>query len=338
MDNKTTFASLGKVEAIRQLFENTPYKAFEEPCFFEAGAKAAVTTASKCFLEGIDFDLVYFPLKHLGYKCVIAATAELYAVMSHPRTLSVCLGISAKLDYDSISELWKGIVSAASEHGYKQVSLDLQPSRNGLCISVSATGECYHLTCARRSKAKSKDLVCVTGSLGAAYMGLQLLEKEKIRFNAGSVKAESLEQNKMLVAAYLQPELSSGIVTQLEEAELYPSYGYVVSKGLADAMLRLSRDSGLGVKVYADKIPFEGNTFSVGKELNADPVSAAMNGGDDYRILFTVPILKLDLLRHDFQTFDIIGFLAQPEVGQVLVTPDGVEFPVKAQGYLTSAL
>ena len=333
MAEQQTFASLGKMEAIRQLFEGSGYKPFEGPLHFVPAAKSAVCTASRCFLEGVDFNLVYFPLKHLGYKSVLAATAELFASMAHPRTLQICLGVSAKLDYEQVKLLWSGVLSAAREYGYSRLSLDLQPSRNGLSISVTAVGETLSLTQARRSKAKSMDLICVSGALGAAYMGFQVLEREKVRFDAGARTSDALEQYKMLVGSYLKPELSSGVVSALEEAEIYPSYGYAVSHGLSDALLRLSRDSALGAKVYADKLPFEGNTFSLGEEMDIDPVSAAMNGGDDFRLLFTIPILQMEKFHKNFPTFDIIGHLALPEAGTVLVTPDGVELPVKAQGW-----
>lgn len=330
---KDTFASLGKIEAIRRLYEGTGFKAFDEPLEFRAAAHSLIVSASTTLLEGVDFDLVYFPYKHLGYKAVVAVCAELYAALAHPRTLSVRLGVSAKLDYEQIAELWQGVVAAAKEHGLRSISLDLQPSRNGLSVSVSATGETADITARRRPEAKSKDLICVSGPLGAAYLGLQVLEREKVRFESGASKSEALEKYRMLVGAYLKPELSSKVVYALEETEIYPSYGYCVRHGLADAVIRLTRDSGLGAKIYADKIPFEGNTFALGEELDIDPVSAAMNGGEDYRLLFTVPILKLEQFRKDFQTFDIIGHLSQPEVGAVLVTPDGVELPLKAQGW-----
>lgn len=328
-----TFSELGRVEAIRQLFEGTPYKPFEEPLYLEAKPRDCVTTATKLLSEGVDFNLVYFPLKHLGFKSVVEVTGELYAVMSTPSTLSVVLGVSSKLDFEQISELWSGIVSAAKQYGYKSLSLDLQPSQNGLFISVAASGVTSHLTCTRRPKAQSKDLICVSGPLGAAYLGLQVLEKEKVKFDAGVSGKELLEQYKMLVAACLKPELRPQTPAQLEDAEIYPSHGYFVSRGLADAILRLQRDSSLGAKIYADKIPFEGGSFQLGREFDIDPVSAAMNGGDDCRLLFTIPILQLEKFRKDFQTFDIIGHLALPEVGAVLVTPDGVELPLSAQGW-----
>lgn len=318
-----TFAELGRIEAIRELFDGTGYEPFAEPLWFEAQGGDCITTAAKTLLEGIDFDLVYFPLKHLGYKSVIAVVGELYAVMAHPQTLSISLGISAKLDFEQIKELWSGVISAAKEHGFKSVALELQPSKNGLCINVSATGSHSRLSSVRRPKAQSKDLICVSGRLGAAFLGQQVLEH----------RSDQLERYKMMLAEYLKPEISPNIVTNLEDGEIYPSHGYFVTKGLSDAVLRLCRDSGLGAKIYADKIPFEAGSFALGKDLDIDPVSAAMNGGDDYKILFTVPILKLEKFRKDFQTFDIIGHLAQPEVGAVLVTPEGLEFPVSAQGW-----
>ena len=329
-----TFSDLGRVEAIAKLYEGTPYKPFESGRF-ETSGKSYVTTHSRTFIEGIDFDLVYFPLKHLGYKCVTAVTGELYADFSHPRTLDLRLGISSKLDFKHIKEVWEGAVAAAKEHGYKKVSLDLLPSPNGLTVSVSAAGETSLLMEKRRPAAKSMDLICVSDNLGAAFMGFQVLEREKKAFEkSGDAKAQpKLDDYKHLVSAYLKPQINPQTVKLMEDAEIMPSHGYLVTRGLADAVRRLVRDSGLGAKIYVDKLPFAGKTFDLGKELNIDPMSAALNGGEDYRLLFTIPIGKHDKFRHDFQTFDIIGHIAKPEVGAVVVTPDGVELPIKAQGW-----
>ena len=293
------FSDIGRVEALARLYEGTPFHPAEN-LQFETDGKASVASASRMLLEGIDFNLVYFPLKHLGYKAVIAVTGELYAALARPRLLSVRLGLSAKLDLAQVREIWTGIVAAAKEHGYGNVDLDLGPSQNGLSISVSAVGETAFLTSKSRPRPQSKDLLCVSGNLGGAFFGLQVL---------------------------------AGIVAQLEETEIFPSSACLVTRGLADAVKRIARATGLGAKVYADKIPFEGNSFDLGRELDIDPVSAAMNGGEDYRLLLAVPILKLEKFRHDFQTFDIIGHLALPEAGTVLVSPDGLEHPLKAQGW-----
>ena len=328
------FSDLGRVEAIARLYEGTPYKPFEENSF-ETSGKSQILTKARTFIEGIDFDLTYFPLKHLGYKCVTAVTGELYASFSHPRALEIRLGISAKLDFKHIKEFWKGAVTAAKEHGYTSLGLDLTPSPNGLTASVSAVGETTLLMSKRRPAAKSMDLICISDNLGAAFMGFQVLEREKKAFQeSGDHKAQpKLDDYKNLVGAYLKPQINPQIIKQLEDAEIVPSHGYLVTRGLADAVKRLVRDSGLGAKVYVDKLPFAGKTFELGKEMNIDPMSAALNGGEDYRLLFTIPIGKHDKFRHDFQTFDVIGHLAKPEVGAAVVTPDGVELPMKAQGW-----
>lgn len=328
MENKT-FAEIGRVTAITELFEGTGYKPFGEPLFAEA--HGYVTTSTKVLLEGIDFNLVYFPLKHLGYKSVIEAAGELYAVLSKPQTLSVVLGVSAKLDFEQIRELWSGIVAAACEHGFGSVSLDLQPSLNGLCITVAATGT--EPADIKRSKAQSKDLICVSGSLGAAYLGQRLLEDERGNYDRGRLVRDRLEKNRMLVSAYLKPELDIDLQARMTASGVAPSYGYFINRGLSDAILRLQRDSGLGAKIYADKIPFEGNSISVAKELDVDPVSAAMNGGDDCRLLYVIPIMQLENFRKEFPTFDIIGHIALPEAGATLVTPDGLELSLSAQGW-----
>lgn len=319
-----TFARLGRVEAIRQLFEGSGYAPFGEPLRFEAKAGDTAVSASRVLLEGMDFNLEYFPLKHLGYKAVIAVTGELYAALAHPVSLSVTLGVSAKLDYEQIKELWSGVVTAAKEHGYKSLSLSLQASKNGLCICLAAQGAASQFTLKRCPKPHSKDLIAVSGSLGAAYLGQQVLEH----------RPKQLENYKMMLAAYLKPELGSQTLAQFEDEEIYPSAACLVSYGLSDALKRISRATGLGAKVYADKIPFEGNSFALGKDLDIDPVSCAMNGGDDFRLLLCIPILKFEKFRRDFQTFDIIGHLALPEAGTVLVTPDGLEHPVSAQGWV----
>lgn len=328
------FSDIGKVEAIERLYEGTAFKAWDKTSF-ETDGRAQVCAASRLFLEGVDFDLVYYPLKHLGYKCVTAVTGEIYAAFSHPRSLSARLGVSAKLDFSQVKELWEGMTVAAREHGYSHVDLDLSPSRNGLTVSVSATGEASKATISLRPKLKSMDLICVCGSLGAAFLGLTLLEKGRKSFDNEGIQPD-LEKNKMIIGDYLKPEINPATVSQMEDSGIYPCCGYLVTHGLADSLKRLVRDTGLGAKVYANMIPFEGNSFDLGKELDIDPISAAMNGGEDYRLLFVVPILQMEKFRHDFQTFDIIGHLAQSDVGAVLVSPDGIEHPVSAPGWPTS--
>lgn len=334
MDEDRTFSSLGKIAAIDALYEDTPYKPLASDWFFSP-EKEYVYSSSRLFLEGVDFDLVYFPLKHLGYKCTVAVTGELYAKMASPKTLSVVIGVSAKLDFKQIKSLWEGIVTAAKEHGYINMALDLVPSKNGLSISVSATGVESSETVSKRQDAKSKDLICLSGSVGGAFLGMQVLEKEKKAFLGSQDKSRQpdLEQYRMMIASYLKPEINPSTVSLLESSGFVPSHGYLVKRGLADALRQLVRDSGLGAKIYAERIPFEGNSVSLSKDFGYDPISAAMNGGEDYTLLYVIPILQAEKFRRDFQTFEIIGHMAKSDVGAVLVTPEGVELPVTAQGW-----
>jgi len=313
---KKNFSDIGKVEAIRQLFEISPFKQKDGTAFLSGEKGGVVRTASRLWLEGIDFDLTYFPLKHLGYKCVVGTVGELYASLARPQSISVRLGISAKLDLPQVTELWNGICAAAEEHHISRADLDLIPSRNGLTISIVVTGLTSPEVSENRKSANSKDLICISGNVGGAFLGMSLLEAEKRKFE----KAGDLTG-------------TPDIVSELSDSDIIPSYGYLADRGLADMAKRLNRDSGLGVKLYSNQIPFEGNSFEAGKKLNIDPVAAAMNGGDDFRIVYVVPISKYETFRHDFQTFSIIGHLAKPEVGTVVVTPEGAELPLHAQGW-----
>lgn len=332
---KKNFSDIGKIEAIKLLFEESPFKQADGTSYLCGEKGGVIRTASKLWLEGIDFDLTYFPLKHLGYKSVVGTVGDIYASLARPQSISVRLGISAKLDLPQVSELWNGICTAAEEHHIKRADLDLVPSRNGLTISIVISGITSSEVAENRKSASSKDLICISGNVGASFLGMSLLEQEKKKFEkAGELTGQpDLEKYKMLVASYLKPEIDPDIVSQLGDSGIIPPYGYLVNRGLADAARRLNRDSGLGVKLYTDKIPFEGNSFEAGKKLNIDPVSAALKGGDDYRLMFVIPMSAYETFRHDFQTFSIIGHLAQTEVGTVLVTHEGVELPVHAQGW-----
>ena len=334
MENKN-FSDIGKIEAIRLLFEESHFKQADGTSYLCGEKGSVVRTASRIWLEGIDFDLTYFPLKHLGYKCVVGTVGELYASLARPQAISVRLGISAKLDLPQVSELWDGICTAAEEHHISRADLDLVPSRNGLTISIVISGITSPETAENRKSASSKDLICISGNVGASFLGMSLLEREKRKFEkAGELTGQpDIERYKMLVASYLKPEIDANIVSQLGDSGIIPSYGYLVNRGLADVAKRLQRDSGLSVKLYTDKIPFEGNSFEAGKRLNIDPVSAALNGGDDFKLLYVIPMSAYETFRHDFQTFSIIGHMAKPDVGAVLVTPEGAELPVHAQGW-----
>lgn len=316
-----SFKELGTFGAIRKLYENSGYNISDSP-YFESGAGYCIT-ASCLMLEGVDFDLTYFPLKHLGYKAVQKVTGELFSNLASPRVMKVIMGVSSKLDYPQIAEIWEGIHTTAREFGYRDVALDLVPSLTGLSISICATGEDTKENAAARPIAKSMDLICISNNVGAAFLGEQILRK------GGSLGEKErgvlLEKYRQLVGAYLHPELSPDVLKSLSESKIVPSFGFFCTSGLKNTLHTLCAASGLGAKIYVDKLPFAGGSIDAASELGLDPVQAATKGGDDCCLLFTIPIGCHERFRHDFQSWDVIGHLAKSEVGAVLVSPDGLE-------------
>ena len=326
---RTEISQLGKQAALDRLFEES---GFTQVRTLRPESRGATCAAHKLMLEGCDFDLVYTPLKHLGYKAVLNVLGELYATLHTPEGLSVVLGLSRRFCFEDVAALWEGMLTAVREHGIRQVSLDLNPSVNGLAVSLTATGLREEGLADRIPESRSKDLLCLSGHLGAAYMGLHVLEREKVAFT-GSGEQPDLSPYKSVLASYLSPEIKPGLPGRFVEADVLPSRGYFLTRGLAEAVLRLTRDTGLGAKVYLEKIPISSQTFAMAGEINMDVVTAAMNGGDDYKFLFVIPLDKHEAFRKEFHDFEIIGHLAQPEVGPVLITPEGAELPIRAQGY-----
>ncbi|MBR0223698.1 MAG: hypothetical protein IJL93_05410 [Bacteroidales bacterium] len=318
---RTEIAAIGKQTALERLFEDSGYK-----------NENTSASAHKILLEGCDFDLVYTPLKHLGYKAVLCILGELYAALRQPDSLSVILGLSKRFCYEDVAALWEGVLAACREHGVKHLSLDLVPSVNGLCISLAAGGSQKQAVLDKIPEARNRDLICLSGHVGAAYMGLHVLEREKVAFT-GTGAQPDLSQYKAVLASYLSPEIKPDLLARFLEADVLPSRGYFLTHGLGEAVIRLSRDTGLGAKVYLERIPISSQTFAMAEEIDMDVVTAAMNGGDDYKFLFVIPIGQHETFRKEFHDFEVIGHLAQPDVGPVLVTPEGAEIPIHAQGY-----
>ena len=299
----TEISSIGKEALLSRLFEGSGW-INERGCAFSGDGD--FSTAHKVFMEKVDFDLTYNPLRHLGHKLALNVIGELYARFSSPVGLDVTVALSNRFSVEDVQDLWEGISAAAKEHGAGHLALDLIPSAAGMVVSIAAWGSAAKDVAEKRKKALSKDLLVLSGDLGAAYMGLHVLEREKAAFQGTPAGAEA------------------GII---------PCGGYFVSRGLGDAAKRIATDTGLGVKIYVGKIPIASKTFEMAQELNLDPVTAAVNGGDDYRLLYIVPLEFHETLRRDFQDWDIIGHLAHSDVGEVLVTPEGAEIGIHAQGY-----
>ena len=323
---RTDISQIGRQAVLERLFEGSGYSNGQTVPVSDGGA---VCQAQKLLLEGCDFDLVYMPLKHLGYKAVLCVLGEIYAALYQPDSLSVALGLSKRFCYEDVAALWEGVLAACREHGVKRLSLNLGPSVNGMCIGLSACGVQKKDILDKRPESRNRDLLCLSGHLGAAYMGLHVLEREKVAFT-GTGQQPDLSQYKAVLASYLSPEIKPDLLGRFVEADVLPSRGYFLTRGLGDAVLRITRDTGLGAKVYLEKIPISSQTFAMAEEIDMDVVTAAMNGGDDYKFLFVIPIDKHEAFRKEFHDFEVIGHLAQPDVGAVLVTPEGAELPIHA--------
>lgn len=284
------------------------------------------------FLEGIDFDLVYMPLKYLGYKSLIMTLGPLYSNLFFPDNISIRLGISARFFVEDIEELWSGIVAGIQEHNVSKVSLELLPSLTGLTISISSQGKQKRELFVQKPQPLSGDLICLSGSVGAALMGLHLLEREKALFNSSSAQPD-LENYKFILKAYLNPEINTALINEINNTGITPSAGEFLTKGLADSVKMMCLNTGFGAKVFLDKIPVAAQTSSMAEELNLDPITAALNGGNDVQFIFTVPVAQYEILKKEFPQLDIIGHLCSPEIGAVLITPDGITLELKAQAW-----
>lgn len=329
-------SEIGKIIALDKLFEGTGY---ENNRVMQYSGKGECCMVQNVLLEEVDFVLTYNPLRHLGYKAVLSVVGEIYSKLYTPESLSISLALSSRFDFENVKEVWDGILAAAKEHSIKEISLDLVPSASGLCISLASMGVQKKEILEKCSTSKSFDLICLSGNVGAAFMGFHVLERERVAFSNASkaetkdAKQPDLSKYKYILESYLSPEVNPKILDRFIEADILPSKGYFLTKGLAASIKQLVKDTGLGAKIYLDKIPISSRTFSMSEELNLDAVTAALNGGDDYKFLFTVPIEKHEAFLRDFADYDVIGHLAKPEVGSVLVTPEGAEMEIKAQGW-----
>lgn len=331
---RTQIAEIGKNELLNRLFEGTGYENHELDKI--SLQDTHLITESSLLLEGVDFDLVYTPLKHLGYKTALFAMGPLYANCHTPHSLAYTLGLSARFAAEDIVEFFTGVVAAAKEHGVKSLSLDLKASMTGLAIGIAAQGIQENGTVALFPAVGKNDLLCITGNLGAAYMGLHVLEREKAAFNkipaeqAANYTQPDLSKYKYLLSQYLSPEINPKTIDQFKEAGLYPCTGYFITRGLAHAVKSVCESTGSGARIFLDKIPIASQTFEMAKEINIDALTAALNGGDDYKFLFVIPLSEHERFHKEFPNVDIIGYLTAKENGAALVTPEGALIELKS--------
>ena len=295
------------------------------------GIDTLVTT--DLLLEGIHFDLRYVPLKHLGYKSAIVNFSDIYAMGGKPSQILVSLGVSSRFTVEHIEELFSGIKLACELYGVDLVGGDTSASVTGLVISITCLGVAGEKGPVLRSGAKPTDLICVSGDLGGAYMGLQLLERENVvSKEAGEDFQPGFEGKEYILERQLKPEARKDIVEILDSHGIIPTSMIDVSDGLSSELLHICKESNVGCRVYEDRIPIDYQTALMAEEFNMNLVTAAMNGGEDYELLFTCPLVDKEKIE-SIKEIKMIGYVTKPELGAALVSRDGNEIPIKAQGW-----
>lgn len=291
-----------------------------------------VLVSSDLLVEGVHFDLTYVPLKHLGYKAAVVNFSDIYAMNGTPRQITVSLAISSRFTVEHIEELYAGLRLACRIYGVDLVGGDTTASRSGLVISVTCIGDAPEGKVVLRSGARDTDLICVSGDLGAAYMGLQLLEREK---NVGAGDKDfvpKFEGKEYLIERQLKPEARRDIIEELGKAGIVPTSMMDISDGLSSELLHICKASGTGCRVYEDRIPIDYQTAVMAEEINMNLVTAALNGGEDYELLFTAPLKDHETLSK-MEGIKVIGHITRADLGCALVTRDGAELPLRAQGF-----
>ena len=301
--------------------------------------KKKVLVTSDLLTEGVHFDLIYTPLKHLGYKAAMVNFSDVYAMNGFPRQLIVSIALSKRFCVEDLEQLYDGLKLACEEHGVDLVGGDTSSSLTGLTLSLTCLGEAEEGRIVYRSGAKDTDLICVSGDLGAAYMGLQVLEREKavyeqqVREHKTQVPFQpDFAGKEYLLERQLKPQARRDIIELLQRADILPTSMIDVSDGLSSELLHICKQSHVGCQVYEERIPLDYQTASMAEHFNMNVSTCALNGGDDYELLFTVSLSDYEKVK-DIPQIRIVGRIQKEEFGCQLVTRDGNEFELKAQGW-----
>lgn len=353
--NRTEISTLGEFGLIKHLTEqiklknkSTRYGVGDDCAVLEYPEGKQILVTSDLLMEGIHFDLTYVPLKHLGYKSAMVNFSDVYAMNGMPRQLVVSLALSKRFSVEDMEDFYAGLQMACDAHGVDLVGGDTTPSLTGLAISITCIGEVDKDRVVYRNGAKDTDLICVSGDLGAAYMGLQLLEREKAVYNQQVKEAQSRKDNRMeeelqmvqpdfsgkeyLLERQLKPEARRDIIEALAKANIKPTAMMDISDGLSSELMHICTQSGVGCRVYEEHIPLDYQTAVMAEELNMNVTTCALNGGEDYELLFTVPIADHEKISQ-MEGVKLIGHITKPELGRMLICRDGSEFELKAQGW-----
>ena len=336
---RTEIAELGEFGLIDHLTKEFTVKnkstlrgVGDDAAVVAAGRDAAVVVTTDTLLEGIDFDLTYFPLKHLGYKAVTVGVSDVLAMNAQPEQIMISLGVSSKLPVEALDDLYEGIKFACDEMDIDMVGGDTTASMTGLVINITTIGRAKRKAISYRSGAQFNDLICITGNLGAAYMGLHLLEREKRVLNGIDNPEPQFKGYEYLLQRYLKPRARKDIVDALAAEGIVPTSMIDISDGLASEVLQICKASKCGARIYLDRIPIAKQTSQFAEELHADPVVAALNGGNDYELMFTVPLAMQEKIM-SLGLVDVVGHITRESTGAYLVTPDGSDIKLRAQGF-----
>lgn len=332
----STLGEFGLIERINQQFTpvlpQTIKGIGDDAAVIDTGSDEYTLVSTDMLIEGVHFDLSYAPLKHLGFKAVAVNVSDIAAMNGTPRQITVSIGLSNRFSVEAIDELYAGIQAACEAYKVDLVGGDTSASRSGLVLSVTAIGTVKKDKIAYRSGAQPNDVICVTGDLGAAYLGLQLLEREKREFLENPNMQPQLEDKAYLVGRQLKPEARTNIIYELNDADLVPTSMIDVSDGLASEILHLCKQSGTGAQIFEEHIPVADETFLTADEFKLSPLTAALNGGEDYELLFTIKQTDYEKIKNS-PHISFIGFMTNDPSAVEIVTKGGGRFPVQAQGW-----
>jgi len=337
------FGLIKRLTAAIELKNHSTLKGVGDDCaVMHYSQEKDVLVTTDLLLEGVHFDLTYVPLKHLGYKSAMVNFSDVYAMGGFPRQITVSLGLSQRFTVEDMEEFYAGLQLACEAHGVDIVGGDTTSSMTGLTISITCIGDVEKGKAIYRSGAKQGDLICVTGNLGAAYMGLQLLEREKsvyfqqLKENHGNETLEMAQPDfagkEYLLERQLKPEARRDIILKLHERGIQPTAMMDISDGLSSELMHICEQSKCGCRIYEEHIPLDYETASQAEEFNMNVTTCALNGGEDYELLFTVALADKEKVEK-MEDVRLIGYITKPEDGKVLITRDGSVFDLKAQGW-----
>jgi thiamine-monophosphate kinase len=338
---RTEIATLGEFGLIRHITEgielkneSSKYGIGDDAAVLNYSSEKEVLVTTDLLLEGVHFDLTYVPLKHLGYKAAVVNFSDIYAMNGQPKQITVSLGLSKRFCIEDVEALYAGIRLACEEYGVDIIGGDTTSSFTGLTISITCIGEGEKGKVVYRNGAKETDLICVSGDLGAAYMGLQLLEREKVALQGND--KEDLQPDfagkEYLLERQLKPEARRDIIEKLAKAGITPTSMMDISDGLSSELMHICTQSNVGCRIYEEHLPLDYQTAVMAEELNMNVSTCALNGGEDYELLFTVPIADHEKVS-EMEGVKLIGHITNSELGCALICRDGQEFELKAQGW-----